>query len=342
MKKRFSIIHHEQFYFGKCSGKFLSLRIRSLIYILFFVVMMVVLVVQSQAAHAATLNAKGKIILLESPFGYLHRMYFDCRGSGSPVVLIDVGIGESSASWLEVVDRVQEHSRICVYDRSGYGYSDRGPGERTTQQIVRELRNLVVTAQIAAPYVLVGHSFGGFTARYFAARYPNETAGLVLVDSSHPDQIRRLAMLDTPEARAQSNTNNYGLVTTRSGNVNIAEDMRSEERIWSQLNASRKATFAMMDELRYFRKSARQVSKTQLRYDLPVAVLTRGLSQLPIISGISLEDEWQDMQQEMTSLSTNAWQEIIPDAGHSLHRDAPLKVAEQIIKVVTMSRDATP
>ncbi len=284
---------------------------------------------------------QGRMVLIKSRFGYLHRMYIDCRGVGLPTVLIDVGIGEASANWFEVVSEVEQHTRICVYDRAGYGYSDRGPGERTTRQIVEELHDLLRTAEIPDPYVLVGHSFGGFTVRYFAARYPAETVGLVLVDSSHPDQVRRLAMLDTPEARAKGGNLKSSPVSRRDRSLTDA-DMNPGARLWERLNTSRKAVLTHMEELRYFRKSALQVDRSRLADQLPIAVLTRGIKQLPTINGIDLEDEWQDMQRDLVGLSENAWQERIQGAGHSLYRDAPGRISEQIIRIVSMDREYPP
>jgi pimeloyl-ACP methyl ester carboxylesterase len=257
-------------------------------------------------------------------------MYIDCVGNKSPTILIDVGIAGSSASWYKIAQTLSNNVRTCLYDRAGYGWSDPGRGERTTATIVHELNLLINKAEIPGPFVLVGHSFGGFTARYLAARFPKNVVGLVLVDSSHPDQIYRLSALDKVKQKS--------LVT---GRKNLPpEDFSEFERKWYFLNSSRKATLAQMGELKYFKESAYQVKHSGPIKDIPVAVLSRGIGQLPELSGVSLENEWQDMQKDLLKLSRNSWHLIVTDSGHEIHREAPNHVIENILKVVNKSKNS--
>ena len=257
-------------------------------------------------------------------------MYIDCVGNKSPTILIDVGIAGSSASWYKIAQTLSNNVRTCLYDRAGYGWSDPGRGERTTATIVHELNLLINKAEIPGPFVLVGHSFGGFTARYLAARFPKNVVGLVLVDSSHPEQIYRLSALDKAEQKP--------LVT---GRKNLVPDDFSEfERKWYFLNSSRKATLAQMGELKYFKESAYQVKHSGPIKDIPVAVLSRGIGQLPELSGVSLENEWQDMQKDLLKLSRNSWHLIVADSGHEIHKEAPNHIVENILKVVNKSKNS--
>ncbi len=256
-------------------------------------------------------------------------MYVDCLGDNKPTILVDVGIAESSASWYKIAKELSKDARICLYDRAGYGWSDPGRGERTTVTIVHELKLLVKRAKIPGPYILVGHSFGGFTARYFAAKFPENVAGLVLVDSSHPEQIYRLSALDNASKKL--------LITGRKA---IAPENFSEfEKKWYFLNSSRKATFAQMAELKYFKQSAYQVKHSGPLKDIPIAVLSRGVSQLPELNGVSLENEWQDMQKDLLNLSKNSWHLIIDNSGHNIHEEAPEKIIENILKVIEKSKE---
>ncbi|WP_214110249.1 alpha/beta fold hydrolase [Acrocarpospora catenulata] len=96
--------------------------------------------------------------------------------------MLEAGLGESSASWAGVQSQLAQHGRVCSYDEAGYAWSEDGPGPRTAGRAARELRALLTAAGEAGPYVLVGHSYGGAIVRLFAAAWPEEAAGLVLVD----------------------------------------------------------------------------------------------------------------------------------------------------------------
>jgi pimeloyl-ACP methyl ester carboxylesterase len=111
-----------------------------------------------------------------------YRLHLYSAGDDGPTVVFDAALGGSCLSWAHVQPEVAKFARTLSYDRAGMGWSDVGPDPRTAQQIVEELRALLHRGGVPGPYVLVGHSFGGFTARLYAARYPREVAGMVLVD----------------------------------------------------------------------------------------------------------------------------------------------------------------
>src|ERR687897_609228 len=126
-----------------------------------------------------------------------HSLHINCVGQGSPTVLLDAGSGGFSAQWVRVQREVSGTTRVCAYDRAGMGWSEMGPEPRDAKQITGELHTLLSKADIEGPYVLVGHSFGGMYMQTYAARYPEEVAGVALVDSStEPDQFGQ-----RPEAR---------------------------------------------------------------------------------------------------------------------------------------------
>jgi pimeloyl-ACP methyl ester carboxylesterase len=259
----------------------------------------------------------------------LHVMYIDCLGDSSPTVLIDVGLGDASANWLKIAKSLSKDVRVCLYDRAGYGWSDPGPGNRTTAQITHELNMLLEFAKVPGPYVMVGHSFGGFTARYFAATYPEKTVGAVLIDSSHPDQIYRLSPLDQVKQKRH----------TKLLRLDYApKHMNDVEKRWFFLNSTRKAIFAQMEELRNFKDSAYEVKHSGALPNIPLAVLSRGKNQLPEINGVSLEEEWQDMQKNLLTLSEQSWHTIIKKSGHQIYLDAPEVVISNILKVVNKTR----
>lgn len=116
-----------------------------------------------------------------------HRLHILCAGRGSPSVVLDAALGGSSISWSLVQPELARLTRVCSYDRAGFGWSDAGPMPRTAGRIADELRRLLERAGVDPPFVLVGHSFGGLVMRIFARRYRDATAALVLVDPAHPE-----------------------------------------------------------------------------------------------------------------------------------------------------------
>src|SRR5882724_132797 len=106
-----------------------------------------------------------------------------CSGRGTPLVVVEGGLGDFAFEWTLVQQSVERAHRICTYDRGGYGSSDMGPLPRTFAQLNLELHELLRAAGEKSPYILVGHSFGGAVVRSYAARYPDEVAGMVLAES---------------------------------------------------------------------------------------------------------------------------------------------------------------
>ena len=134
------------------------------------------------------------------------KLNLNCTGMGSPNVILESGAGMSSVGWAAIQPQIAKFTRVCSYDRAGYGWSGSGPEPRTSLQIAKELKLLLDTGGEKGPYILVGPSFGGFIARVFAGLYPTETAGMVLVDAMHEDQqdtiykIREAAGMASPNA----------------------------------------------------------------------------------------------------------------------------------------------
>ena len=126
------------------------------------------------------------------------RLNFYCMGRGSPTVVFDSGWGDWAPVWMLVQPEVAKWTRACSYDRAGAGFSDPGQMPRTSVQIAAELRSALHHAGIQGPYILVGNAFGGDNVRTFAARYPAELAGLLLVEAdivSSPEERRGHAKL---------------------------------------------------------------------------------------------------------------------------------------------------
>src|SRR6202030_2599027 len=162
-----------------------------------------------------------------------HHLHMLDAGQGSPTIVLEAGLMSTTLSWSEIQRALAQSYRVVSYDRAGLGWSDLGPMPRTAGRMVEELHTLLERAAIPPPYVLVGHSFGGLTMPLFAARYPQETAGMVLVDPVAPvewnppsEQDRRRAEIGSIVCRRAAALSHVGMIrfvafllTSRARNV---------------------------------------------------------------------------------------------------------------------------
>jgi len=269
--------------------------------------------------------------------GYDLQMY--CTGEGSPVVVIDTGLGSSSLEWLEIQHAMGRETRVCSYDRAGYGWSDGGPGPRTVSLLAEELNRLLDRADVDPPYVLVGHSFGGYIVQYYAETRADKVAGLVLVESSHPEQAARLRDLVPGAAGIVPNEPLNNPVNEWLLNRSYGDPRGGPADIGNFLNSRRKAIFAQMDELEHFTESGRQVTAKRPLPEMPLVVLARGRpAWTSTDGGEQLELAWQQLQQELSQLTRQGELRIAGDSGHHVHRDQPALVINAIRDVVQASR----
>lgn len=154
-----------------------------------------------------------------------HRLHLHVTGEGGPTVVLDTGFPGSCLSWTYVQPEVAKFARVVSYDRAGLGWSDAGPAPRTTSRIVEELRALLRAADVPGPYVLVGHSFGSFTARLFAASYPEEVVGLVLVDPVHPNEWLEMTEQQRRALRKAAAFCRYGAWVAQFGIARMVRDL---------------------------------------------------------------------------------------------------------------------
>ncbi|MEM9655671.1 MAG: alpha/beta hydrolase, partial [Actinomycetota bacterium] len=125
-----------------------------------------------------------------------HRLHLWCTGSGTPTVVLESGLGGFSHDWSHLQPDIAVQTRVCSYDRAGYGWSEDADSPLRSAEVATGLQRLLSNAGEEGPFVLVGHSLGGLHVRSFARQYPDEVAAIVLVDSSHENQASRLTMLD--------------------------------------------------------------------------------------------------------------------------------------------------
>ena len=164
-----------------------------------------------------------------------HSLHINCVGEGSPTVILESGSGATSVDWANIQPEVANTTRVCAYDRAGSGWSEPGPEPGDPQQIAGELHTLLGNAGIDGPYVLVGHSFGGLCVLMYDDLYPDEVEGMVLVDSSHPEQSTRTAesqaAYEQTSAQVRSTQSLSGLGDKPLAVISAGE----QEPIWFEL-----------------------------------------------------------------------------------------------------------
>lgn len=264
-----------------------------------------------------------------------YQLHISCLGKGSPTVILDAGIGGFSLDWISVQRALADKIQVCAYDRAGYGWSDPGPSPRATDRIVDELHRLLINAGLQPPFVLVGHSFGGYNVQYYAKLYPGETAGLVLVDSSHPQQAERL-----PDIPAHREKNKGSKVVTlfrgQSSFKYYPEDVRA---LLMQVLSWRKMYITQRREFINFTISGNQVEHSGELPDMPLIVITRGKRVWPQDPyGNMLESVWSEMQRELSHLNPSGRQIIALASDHLIHLEQPRTVASAIMSVIEDAR----
>lgn len=190
-------------------------------------------IVFTAVAGAATTPAPGRLVDLGG-----HRLHLHCTGRGAPTVVIENGFDELSTDWTRVQERVARTTRICTYDRAGYGWSDPGPFPRTFDQINLELRDALRAAGEKAPIVLAAHSFGGGVVRQYARTYGPDVAGLVLVDIVSENQRIRMGdraayIADSAQGRAIPAPHETMTGADRGGPGSPHDAAADSEREWS-------------------------------------------------------------------------------------------------------------
>jgi pimeloyl-ACP methyl ester carboxylesterase len=281
-----------------------------------------------------------------------YRLHLTTAGAGKPTVVMDAGLGHFSLIWSLVQKEVATFTHVCTYDRAGYAWSDRGPQPRTSSQIVRELHTLLANGGIMGPYILVGHSFGGLNMYLYACQYPDEVAGLILVDAvsknilAHDGQGMHYFI--------GFNKIKYRLLTsmTRFGLFRLFLRLRGPERALgfitsfppetrSRLVAGilRKSYQASAAENASLRESITQAEQAHFPTKTPLVVLSHGIpdmfsSRMSAEESALAEKTWQAIQEELASLSTDGRLIVAEKGGHKIHIDQPEVVVEAIRQLV--------
>jgi len=280
-------------------------------------------------------------------------------------VVVEAGLADFSLDWILVQERVAEFTRMCTYDRAGYGFSDPGPKPRTYAQINLELHDALRDLGENPPWVLIGHSFGGPVVRHYAAVYPGEVAGLVLMDTVSEeeripmgDKVRRVRddatgraippahelMQDADRPRLEAGGGPSG-----PGGLEPPFDRLPPEQQRLQLWASSQPALvdAVKSEIDWspeYMLIMHNVPQAGTLGSRPLIVLTRakgGFGDNLGVPAAELERERLQTQAQLVKLSVRGRQ-IIVDAGHNMEIEAPDQVTSAIQAIVAEVRQKTP
>jgi pimeloyl-ACP methyl ester carboxylesterase len=284
---------------------------------------------RAEAADALAYPAPGQLVDVG---GY--RLHINCTGTGSPTVVVDAGLGDWSTMWGYVQTDVAKTTRICTYDRAGLGWSEPGPLPRDARQFAKELHTLLQNADIAGPYVLVGHSMGGLTIRVFAHEYPSEVAGIVLVDSMSPAQFTAFPADAMSQPVSPTHAFSVTSALARIGVTRLlitpAADHPPDEleRAYYALSVSPQFFQAFDDEMQGMARGGVQAGAVDNFGDTPLIVLTAGQNLMP---------NWEQWQTELLQLSSNS-QQLFADSDHNIHFLQPDAAVGAIVKMVEQIR----
>jgi|LGOV01.1.fsa_nt_gb pimeloyl-ACP methyl ester carboxylesterase len=287
-----------------------------------------------------------------------YHLHINCSGEGKPTVVIDSGLGDFSLGWSLVQPEVAKFTRVCTYDRAGYGWSDSGPKPRTSQQIVKELHTLLANAGIEKPYVLVGQSGGGLNLRLYASQYPGEVVGMVLVDPAHeeqwsrlPPQVWKVQIVNMRVIKFLSFLTKAGLLGMfgrLTGPPGFVQKLPSEVQPMYLAAFSTQYFNTFLDEFASLEESFAQVRTTGTLGNIPLTVLTGGnlleQSQVRLPASLPMEEAkqvWVELHAELANLSSNSTHIVAEQCGHGIHIDQPELVIDAIHRVVKEAHPRT-
>lgn len=286
------------------------------------------------------------------------RLHLHCTGDGPPSIILDAALGASSVSWSLVQPELAKLSRVCSYDRAGFGWSDAGPIPRTAGRIADELRTLLDRAGIPPPFLPVGHSFGGLVALIFAHRFRSETAGLVLVDPAHAEDWVKPAPKEQVQIDRGVRLCRYGTITARLGLARIVaalvglgqltiarglvkvvsrgglsqQDEAILAPVWKLPPDVRPVLSQFWTKPRFFEALGSQIESICESATQVLDATANGFGNLPLItiSSTNPGDYRLRQQDRMAALSTRGRHVMASNSGHWVPLDEPQVVIDAV------------
>lgn len=272
------------------------------------------------------------------------RMHLYCTGSGAPTVILESGLGDDFLQWRKIQPALSQLSRVCSYDRAGYGWSDPRQGPRDSIHIADELHALLEQVGISGPILLMGHSAGGLHIRRYATKYPANVVGLVFVDASTPQQVNVLppelvapddlrwpklqTVFGLERLRGRCGQHDWtGMGTVPSDSPEFVAWLRTDDCMLSVL-----ATTGREED--GFRLSCQEVSGTGPFGNLPILIFSEDPQYRPSFWEPAqlfpvFSKTWNSLQEGLKGLSPRSRRIIARRSSHYVQIDRPeLVIAE--------------
>jgi pimeloyl-ACP methyl ester carboxylesterase len=290
-----------------------------------------------------------------------------CMGHGSPTIVLTAGLGNWSETWRKVQAPLAQRHRVCAWDRAGLGFSSPSAEPQDVLHTTHDMEAALKLARLAGPYVLVGHSLGGYESLLFADRHPNDVVGMVLVDPSIPDQQRILARggeevaaLEHRFRGEQAATLRRCAAQARGGDLGLSTPDPDhclalpsyftpplrEAMLAARLKPAGYETMA--SEIESFDADSAEVVNRDRQYGhTPIIVLTADVGPsipaelLPSAAAQSAAAHYRDVDwphghDELAALSTRGRNEVVKGSGHAIHLANPLLVVGRVEEVIRM------
>jgi len=280
-----------------------------------------------------------------------YKLHLYCVGEDSPTVVLDAVGGGSSTQWALIQPEIAATARVCAYDRAGFGWSELGPEPRDAHQQVRELHALLTNAGVAGPYVLVGHSYGGRVARVYAAQYPDEVVGLILVDTGIPYQDPSFPQEYHAEYAAEERMINSLRWLAPLGVVRLLVTAglgpAAEDYDLPELQRAQAKTFNVTTK--FWQSIAGQTAAMPETDAQERAVKSLGDTPLVVLSATLPADEtrriWNEFSADLADLSSNSDYRLVDGATHmslALKQEHAKQTSAAILQVVESARTGQP
>lgn len=288
------------------------------------------------------------------------RMHLVCMGQGSPTLILEAGLGDDWLQWRKVQPALAQVTRVCSYDRAGYGWSDPRSGSRDSIHIAEELHGLLQQAGIAGPLVLMGHSAGGLHIREYATRYPAGIAAMIFVDASTPLQFEKLppqltaaddlrwpkleTLLGIPRWRGLCGEHTWtGMGAVPSDSPQDRDWLKADDCSWSVLTTTQQEENA-------FPLSCHEAATTGPYGDMPILIFSEDPNYIPPFwlqfysasLHAAFAAPWNSLQEGLKGLSTRSRRIIARNSSHYVQIDRPQLVIDNVTQMIKTLQGGAP